>query len=96
MKAQLIHPVIKENIAINIIEGRYWKNPGMQCGYCDYYSLCYRQDHLAHLRRTDDKISVRDPSTGQLVLQAAGGFGIAEEPARHRSASGPQRFPAGG
>ena len=36
-----------KNIAINIIEGRYWKNPGMQCSYCDYYSLCYRQDTLA-------------------------------------------------
>jgi hypothetical protein len=38
---------ICRNIAANIIERRFWRNPGTHCGWCDYQSLCYRDYDLA-------------------------------------------------
>jgi len=33
---------ICKNIAANILERRFWKNPGTHCSWCDYQTLCYR------------------------------------------------------
>lgn len=33
---------ICKNVAMNILEKRFWRNPGTHCSWCDYHSLCYR------------------------------------------------------
>jgi hypothetical protein len=38
---------ICKNIAANILERRFWRNPGTHCSWCDYQSLCYRDYETA-------------------------------------------------
>jgi ATP-dependent helicase/DNAse subunit B len=38
---------ICKNLAANILERRFWRNPGTHCSWCDYQSLCYRDYDLA-------------------------------------------------
>lgn len=38
---------ICKNVAANIRERRFWRNPGTHCSWCDYQSLCYRDYDLA-------------------------------------------------
>ena len=33
---------ICKNVAVNILERRFWRNPGTHCSWCDYQSLCCR------------------------------------------------------
>ena len=35
------------NVAQDIQEGNFWKNPGMHCGWCDFQTLCYAEEENA-------------------------------------------------